>query len=159
MSAFRPNASFHTPMAARAQRGSAAFSLVEVTLALGLVAFAVLAVMATIPLGLSTLGDARDQTTEAHILSGLAAKIGTLSFTELSELDSKVTFDFEGQPVSGQERERAVYEVRMSTIEPIYAGGPSDPGRTLRTVQIVVSNLHRPAIPSNSYTVHVAKSE
>lgn len=150
MMAMRSQSHRQTPVAA-------GFSLVEVTLALGLVAFAVLAIMATIPLGLSTLGDAKDQTVETHILSGLAAKIGTLSFSGLSALDAESAFDGEGQPTT--DRDKAVYSARIFAVNPVYAGSPSNPGRALQTVRIVVTNLHRSAALPHSYTVHVAKSQ
>lgn len=143
----------------RRQWGATGFSLVEVTLALGLVTFALVSIMATIPIGLSTLGDAKDQTTEAHILSGLSAQLSALTFSELQGLDASASFDSEGRPLAGADSALAVYGVRMTSVGTTYAGAPMDPGRTLRTVQILVSNLHRPTLAPNSYTVHVAKSE
>ncbi|PTY06032.1 hypothetical protein DB346_01315 [Verrucomicrobia bacterium LW23] len=56
-------------------RGSAAFSLVEVALALGIVAFVLLGVMALLPLGVKSNQISRDEARAAGILTALEADL------------------------------------------------------------------------------------
>ena len=56
-------------------RSIAAFSLVEVTLALGIAAFCLIAVFGLVPVGVQTNRNATSQTTATNILSSVVSDI------------------------------------------------------------------------------------
>lgn len=69
----------------RSRRG---FSLVEVTLALGIVSFAMMTLMALIPAGLSSFQQAASLTVEAQIVQSIRTDIALQKFTDLQDADS-----------------------------------------------------------------------
>jgi uncharacterized protein (TIGR02598 family) len=134
---------------------SGGFSLVEVSLALGIIIFAILPMLALLPVGLSTLGEARDQVTETHILNGLSANVRVMSFQEVANLSARGYFDLAGRPVTEEE---AVYRADITASGPNYAGTPPNVERTLLAVRCVLTNLRKANLPAHTYTIHVAKS-
>ncbi len=64
----------------------AAFSLVEITLALGIISFALVSVMALMPLGMKNLRSAIDTTVSAQITQSLVAETQQAKFSELRDL-------------------------------------------------------------------------
>ena len=66
-----------------------AFSLVEVVLALGVISFAIVAILGVLPVGLSTSHSAQDDTRAAHIAQSI---LGTLT-------SQNVKRDATGQPI------------------------------------------------------------
>src|SRR4051794_7542521 len=72
--------------AARAQ--TAGFSLVETTLALGIVSFAFVGLLGLIPIGLNSFVKAMDATVEAQIVQRITTVARQAKFSELSKLDS-----------------------------------------------------------------------
>ncbi len=79
-------------------RSSKGFSLVEVTLSLGLVSFALVAMLGLLPTGLTTLRASMSQTVEAQILQSIASRAVISSFTNISA--NTLYFDDEGLPVT-----------------------------------------------------------
>ncbi len=67
----------------------AAFSLVEVTLAIGIVSFAILSVLGTMSVGLSTVRDAKKDTTSAQIASQIGSGMSQTPFTNLATYATK----------------------------------------------------------------------
>lgn len=60
-----------------------AFSLVEVSIAVGLLAFAMVVVLSLLPVGLSTYRDAYQSTTETDALRALGAELAATPYTDL----------------------------------------------------------------------------
>ena len=89
-------------------RSNCAFSLVEVTLALGIAAFCLIAVFGLVPVGVQTNRNATSQTTATNILSGVVSDIraspkGTGTTPKYKIRRGKgngttVCFDGQGQP-------------------------------------------------------------
>jgi len=89
-------------------RSIAAFSLVEVTLALGIAAFCLIAVLGLVPVGVQTNRNATSQTFATNILSGVVSDIraspkGSTATPKYKIRRSKsnittVCFDGQGQP-------------------------------------------------------------
>ena len=89
-------------------RSNCAFSLVEVTLALGIAAFCLIAVFGLVPVGVQTNRNATSQTTATNILSSVVSDIraspkGNTTTAKYKIRRSKsnqttVCFDGEGQP-------------------------------------------------------------
>ncbi len=111
-----------------------AFSLVEVTLALGLVSFAVLAVMGLLPVGLSNLRQSMDQTVEAQIVQSIAAQSVVAQFPALAS--GNQYFDDQGMPTDAGPD--ALYTATVTVIPPTYPGSENstDIGNSLATVRI-----------------------
>ncbi len=89
-------------------RSLRAFSLVEVTLALGIASFGLVAAVGLIPVGLTTMRDAMDDTAQSMISHRISSEA---ALTPFAELDAKydganLYFDDEGQL---QDREGALH--------------------------------------------------
>ena len=90
------------------EQSQAAFSLVEVTLALGVAAFCLIAVFGLVPVGVQTNRNATSQTTATNILSSVISDIraspkgsGTTAKYKIRRSKSNTTtvcFDGQGQP-------------------------------------------------------------
>jgi len=108
-----------------------AFSLVEVVLAIGVIAFALLAVFALLPVGLNTNSDSIRQTEAAHLVSMVEADIRATPKGN----------DADGNPVSSSEGSPQ-FGVRFSPSIPSSSeiflnedGNRSDESGTLLTAQ------------------------
>lgn len=73
------------------------FSLVEVTLAIGIVSFSLLAVLGLMPVGLSTLRQATEQTVESQIVQKLGGEASLTSFSKIGANFSGRTFYYDDQ--------------------------------------------------------------
>lgn len=79
-------------------RRAAGFSLIEVTLALGIIAFAFLAVFGLLPVGLDTFRRSMDRTEAAQIAQRLVAEAQQTPFDNVPSLFGKLYyFDSEGE--------------------------------------------------------------
>jgi uncharacterized protein (TIGR02598 family) len=136
----------------RPGRVSQGFSLVEVTMALGVVSFAVLAVMGLLPVGLSNLRQSMDQTVEAQIVQAIAAQSVVARFTGLAT--GVQYFDDEGLPTdAGQD---ARYTANVTVTPPAYPGSTNstDIGSSLATVRIRLDSRQE----SKFFTLQVANA-
>lgn len=68
---------------------SPAFSLVEVTLALGIVSFALVAVIGLLPVGLKSIKNANEQAGAANVLNAIAESLRTASSTNGSNFSGR----------------------------------------------------------------------
>ncbi len=76
---------------------SAGFSLVEVTLAIGIVAFAFLSILAMLPVGLATFDRAVNATVEARIAQQIFSDAQQVKFEDLGDTAGRSYFDAEGR--------------------------------------------------------------
>ncbi len=94
----RPPCSNSAPGRFRAQR---AFSLVEVTLALGIISFAFVAIFGMLPVALDTARDSIDRTRGAQIAQRLFAETQQTPFDQLGSLVGSVFwFDGDGEEIA-----------------------------------------------------------
>ncbi len=78
-----------------------AFSLVEVTLALGIMAFAFTAVFGMLPMGLQTFRDSADKTRSVQIAQRLVADVQQTPFDNLPNLYNTVRYyDIDGEELA-----------------------------------------------------------
>jgi uncharacterized protein (TIGR02598 family) len=130
-----------------------AFSLVEVVLAMGVTSFALLSMVALIPVGLSSARQATDATTESQIIQFSRNELELTSFTNLATAWMGVTnyFDNQGLPTTNGDPSQiysvsyAVSSVAWSTngaaASPILINtGPNGTSTNAMTVQVTIVN-------------------
>lgn len=135
-----------------------AFSLVEVTLALGLVSFAFVAILGLLPTGLTSLRESMNQTVEAQILRSISSQCVVSDFNHLST--NGLYFNDEGLPATAA---TSFFSVKVTTNTPIYPGSTrgENLGESITTLRVeMVSKPSPDAISgrTNYYTLHVANS-
>jgi len=126
------------PSAVRPRKSAeSGFSLVEITLAIGIIAFAFVALFGLLPVGLSTLRGAIDTSNETRILQNFVGKVQVTDFNEIKSLSFPTSneiyyFDEEGsfidtslKPQQGRENER-IYEAKLFIEDAIAKKGQSD---------------------------------
>jgi len=69
-----------------------AFSLVEVTLALGVAAFCLIAVFGLVPVGVQTNRNATSQTTATNIVAGVVSDLRATPTTTITSVQYQITF-------------------------------------------------------------------
>ena len=136
----------------------AAFSLVEVTLAIGIIAFAFVALFGLLPTGMATFRASVDATNDITIMQEMNAMVQVTAWQNLDNLDSnKATgdvyyFDEEGRrtdtklkpsSLSGIEQKR-LYQVKL-LLEPAYQPGNSGTQlKDAKRVVVVIGDRFRP---------------
>jgi len=107
-----------SPRARKAQ----AFSLVEVVLAIGVTSFALLGMVALLPMGLKTSHQAADAMTEAQIVQYARNQLEMTPFTNLSTwVSNPLYFDNQGLPSTATDAQQiykatfAIGDVQLST--------------------------------------------
>lgn len=140
------------------------FSLVEVTLAMGIISFAILTVMALMPVGLSTMRSAMDQTTETQIIRQLGGEILLTPFSEIGPAYKDQQFFF-GEDGRKTKRESARYRAVTSLLEASYPGSKEftlvrPVTNSLMAVQVkLISPVEAGAVATtNVYTLSVPNS-
>lgn len=127
------------------------FSLVEVTLCLGVVAFALVALMGILPVGLMSAREAITQTAQTQILKRISSELELLPFTDLSAyIAQSRTYDYDGKETTNSSD--AVYEVKLSAAAANYPGSSNVAGLSdhLRDVRVTIQ---RPALGTNAASV------
>ncbi len=154
----RSRASLH-----RLGTGRSAFTLVEVTLAIGIVAVAILSMTALMPVGLRTMKDSADSAVTAQILNKVASMVQTTPFgNDLNTFiaEGPLLFDRAGCDVSSIEK--AFFSVTLTTNATSFPGAPNDLSPvSAQTLEIKISVL-KPgttnAISSSKSAVIIPKS-
>jgi uncharacterized protein (TIGR02598 family) len=129
---------------------------VEISLALGIIAFAFIALLGLLPVGLQTFREAIDTGNEARIMQSFLSKLEATEFSKIRELDFQKSeevfyFDEEGMPVDTSKDEVAslatqrLYAAKMFIDDPIV---PSTNGTLTYGVTCVVvfANIASPVM-------------
>jgi uncharacterized protein (TIGR02598 family) len=136
------------------------FSLVEVTLAMGIIAVSLLSLIGLLPAGLGVLRESMEATVHAQIVQRIASGLVASDFEELEA--AEMAFDQEGQRVPSLDA-GALYRVRIQGAD------PSLPGLTeakdvekmnshLKRIRIGISRSNVPNAPVAWYAIQVAAS-
>lgn len=136
----------------------AGFSLVEVVIALGIVSFAVIAILGLIPSGLNTLKDSTAETVRAQIVRSIAASALTANF---SSLNASVSFDNDGQLLPTNSPTYPRYTVNATTSAPSFPGSGSGNftgSLTALKIEIVLTPASSAKGTTNNYTLQIANS-
>lgn len=116
-----------------------AFTLVEVTLAIGIVSFAFVAMFGLLPVGLSVSRQAIDTTIEAQIVQKLKTQALQTDFSQLQTLQDAEPYYFDDQGKAAEET-GAMYKAFFAEV-PAETQLPANVStRKLRTVTIFVVN-------------------
>lgn len=121
---------------------SRGFSLIEVTIALGIVAFAVVAILGLLPTGLNTLRHSMDETIQAQILQTISGRAVIADFENL-QAPQTWYFDDEGIPVSGAAE--SYFTVTTESENPTFPGSTSAPdiNSHLMSLRVEISRTGR----------------
>jgi uncharacterized protein (TIGR02598 family) len=149
-----------TPQSPRSLKSPAsAFSLVEVTLALGIVSVSLLSLIGLLPAGLGVLRESMDQTVHAQIVQRIAAGVVSSDFTSLG--NETLAFDQEGQLLKGAGDSSAQYQATIQQSNPSLPGVTSEEDVAqmqshLTRIRIGISRAHIPNAPVVWYAIQVA---
>ncbi len=115
----------------------AGFSLVEVVIALGVVSFAFFTLVCLMPVGLKTMHDAMDTTTEGMIVQQIASEARLGSFTNLEADYNNQTFycDDDGSNLTNTSSATSVFKIAATVTSPAY------PGSAVTTVSAISNNI------------------
>lgn len=140
-------------------RSNTGFSLVEVVIALGLLAFAITAILATLPIGLSTMREAREDTLQATLIRKLTSELSRTPFSDI--VGDTLYFDGEGgQTNASSALYRLEFTVQAANTTSYPGAGTSVPNHLL-TVQ---ADLYREGVgstapPVASFPISLAKGD
>jgi len=137
----------------------AGFSLVEVVLALGIVSFALLVMMGMVPVGLSTLRDAMNDSVKTQIVQRIAAEAQLTPFGQIDDYISK-TYYFTEEGIQQNSRNgQTLFEVTLQRDDPVYPNSDqvSDLTNSLTAIQIEIARSGT-SLPKTHHVIHVANS-
>lgn len=104
-------------------RAKGGFSLIEVTLALGIVAFAMVPLLALIPAGLNASHASMENTAFTQLVAQISSDLQKLSFSEVDSYAGKTkVFDYNGVALKSVNDDAAIYKVTMKSLAPSYPG-------------------------------------
>lgn len=116
-----------------------AFSLVEVTLALGLTSFALVAVLGLMPAGFTTMREAVDRTVESQITREIRSRVQQMPFEELAAIfDGREFFFAESGAETTKDASDRRYTVKTSVRAPHYPGSEEANPDSLSSVTIEI---------------------
>ena len=120
-----------------------AFSLIEVALALGIVAFAFTALMGMLPIGLGLFRSATDTSVATRIVQNVAGDLQQADFDTFATADGR-TFYYDEQGTVQASAKGAIYWARVSIFASTQLPGSSQSG-TADLARIVIQVAHNPA--------------
>ncbi len=142
--------------------GVNAFSLVEVTLALGIVAFSLVTLLGVIPMGLVTFHKAVETSVGSQIVQQVVTDVEQTDFSSLTsstgvnQLGLRY-FDDQGNELPSSTSPGAIYQVNVViNTSPVFSGGSSTASPSLACLTIdIVTNPGRAALTYNSGSMTV----
>jgi len=137
------------------RKSTAAFSLVEAVLSVGIVSFAMLGILGMVPVGLNNFQTALQLTVESSIVQSLTSELQRTDIANLSS--SSVYFDEQGKPLKSEADASRVYSVTISAPQPLDAANLISKDAA-KSVLLTVNNRTRPAV-SNRYSVVIAPGQ
>lgn len=139
------------------RRSEAGFSLIEVTLAIGIIAFAFVALFGLLPTGMQTFRASVDSTNDVTMLQEMNAMVQVTAWKNIDNLDSTKSgdefyFDEEGRrtdtkknPSSAPEvRARRLYQVKLLVEKCYQPGGTKIEMKDARRVVVVIGDIPKP---------------
>ena len=139
------------------KKASTGFSLVEVVLAMGIVSFTFLGLVALIPTGLKMSREAADATTESQIIQFVRNQMQLTTYTGLATAcATPLYFTADGLPTTANDPNE-IYKVNLTTANVAMAdavGNTTDLSSTsAQIVRITITN--RSASAANTFSIVV----
>ncbi len=125
---------------------AAGFSLVEVTMAIGIVAFTFVAIFGLLPVGLGTFRSAMNASVQTQIVQRVVADAQQTDFdTLLNKPTENRYFDDEGNDLGYTPHPDAIYTVRVAVVSPTplptgTSKSSAEASDNLITLQISIAN-------------------
>ncbi|NJK90512.1 MAG: Verru_Chthon cassette protein B [Blastochloris sp.] len=121
------------------------FSLIEVTMSLGIISIGMMALVAMLPLGLKAFKSSVDMTLQAQIAQSILNQAQQIKFSNLGDLDGTFYFDAEGALLPN--KTGAAFETEVAFPE-TRTRVPSNNGREelepLTTISITIKPMTSP---------------
>lgn len=157
---FSKSLPFRRPTA-RFQPRRQGFSLIEVTMAIGLISFAMLSVLGLMPVGLNTLRKAMNQTVEGQIVQKMSGRFLLTPFSQLRtsySTSQSFYYDQEGEevPDAGTAAFKVTAFPPTNAIYPGSSNAPTSVTNSLVAMPIEVLALQGGS--TNRFIVHVPNS-
>jgi uncharacterized protein (TIGR02598 family) len=145
----------------KSPHASQGFSLIEVTLAIGIIAFAFVALFGLLPTGLQTFRGSIDQTNDTNILQDINSMVQVTAWKNIEKLDATkggdiYYFDEEGRRTDTKDHQstdravknRRLYQVKL-LVEPLYQPGTTgkaaaDAIPNAKRIAVIIGDLVRP---------------
>jgi len=167
MSSLTPITALLVPLASRRRRRADGFSLVEVVLAIGIIAFAFVAMFGLLPVGMTTFRQALDNSLGTQIVQRLINEAQQTDYPTLiaTPVGPLRYFDDQGNEVTAIKD--SIYTAEVSVMAPT-ALPPNTKTDSLATVTIKLANnpghLASPFAPTSkvryaTYTAFIAKNQ
>ena len=141
----------------RRDASDAGFSLIEVTLAIGIIAFAFVALFGLLPTGMQTFRASVDATNDVTILQDMNAMVQVTGWKNIDSLDSTGTgdvyyFDEEGRRTDTKKNQtsepevkaRRLYQAKLLVEKAYQPGGTKVEMKDARRIVVVIGDLVRP---------------
>jgi len=142
--------------------GVGAFSLVEVTIALGIVSLAMLSVMGMMPVGLSTMRAAMDQTTEAQIARRISGEAALIPFDQLDAYAAAGPYFFtQDGTLQSVKNEQTRYTISLRRVSATYPGSSNAPNLSSNIATFLVETARgadNATIASSTNVIHIPNS-
>jgi len=136
-----------------------AFSLVEVVLAIGVIGFGVLIVLGLMPVGLNTMRQAMDNSTELQIVKQISGEALLMRFSQLTTNFSGKTFYYDEQGIKeNQYSDKTRYWAVTSLTSPAYPGSTNLPSGTSMTNSLKTLRLDLITTPSAGATIRTTNT-
>lgn len=130
------------------RRWHEAFTLVEVTLAIGVVSFALLSLLGLVPMGLIAVRESSQQVACSHILQKVASDLAMISRDEAADYIQEARyFDLGGQPVEAGAAD-AVFVAKFASGTLRYPGSVHLTDLSDHTrIQVTIARASAPSDP------------
>jgi uncharacterized protein (TIGR02598 family) len=170
------------PSLSSLRRPAFGFSLVEVTVAMGIVATVMVALLALLPYGMDNIREAKGTQVQARIANEIIGELQVMdwgkepNFSKASDMDGKILrYDGEGtriEDTSEKDKQDTIYKakIELPMNEEVLLpgqGGQKGQGRYLRRVTIKIAfapgdreidfNSRKLPLPYNSFTSEIVK--
>lgn len=153
-----------SPQLSRLQLRISAFSLIEVTIAMGVMSFCLLTTIGLLPVALTTMRSAMDQTMGSQIMQQIASQATLTPFSQLDDyVKTPLFFDQEGQltGIASEQRFKVSLEkVNSASISP-FPGSQNAVAlpSSLYVIKSVISDARAPKdLSPSTYILYVPNS-
>lgn len=138
------------------------FTLVEVTMSIGIVSFALLTMIGLLPAGLGSLRDSNQQSINAQILQRTSSGLVVAGFSNRADFSgfsgTNLYFDGEAQLLasSAGARYQAAVTVQVPSVPGVAGNDARDFASSLKRLGIAISRVDIPNAATNSYALQIS---